>query len=58
MRITGSWCTVTALYNACAAGHGVRLVEVKQAPPPPARRDDLVSDPWLDKLRLKDYPRW
>jgi len=51
-----------ALYNACCAGHGVgvRLVEeVKPAAPPqPARRDDVVSDAWMDRLRLRDYPRW
>jgi hypothetical protein len=51
-----------ALYNACAAGHGVgvRLVEEVKAPPPPppANRDDLVSTEWMDRLRLKDYPRW
>jgi hypothetical protein len=51
-----------ALYNACCAGHGVgvRLVEeVKTAPPPPpARRDDVVSGGWMDRLRLRDYPRW
>jgi hypothetical protein len=52
-----------ALYNACAAGHfcGVRLVdEVKPEPPPapPRREEELVSREWLDRLRLRDYPRW
>jgi hypothetical protein len=51
-----------SLYNACCAGHGVgvRLVE-KMKPPPqprPARRDDLMSGDWLDRMRLRDYPRW
>ena len=51
------------LYNACAAGHGVgvRLVEEVKAPPPqPPRRDEeqLVSRDWLDRFRLRDYPRW
>jgi hypothetical protein len=33
--------------------------EVKPPPPsPPSRRDDVVSDQWLDRLRLKDFPRW
>jgi hypothetical protein len=49
-------------YNACCAGHlaGVRLVEEVKPPPPPqpARRDDVVSDAWMDRLRLRDYPRW
>lgn len=45
-----------ALYNACCAGYGVgvRLVEeVKPPPPPQPAREELVSDPWLDKVRLR-----
>jgi hypothetical protein len=49
-----------ALYNACCAGHlaSVRLVEEVKAPPPPPPRDDVVSDAWMDRMRLRDYPRW
>jgi hypothetical protein len=51
-----------ALYNACAAGHGcgVRLVqEVVPTPSSPRRGPEQnVSEEWLDKLRMKPYPKW
>jgi hypothetical protein len=41
---------------------GVRLVEaVTQAPPPPPTttpNEELVSEGWMDRFRLRDYPRW
>ena len=61
LRKQNHW--LDALYNACAAGHfcGVRLVdEVKPKPPPapPPREEDRVSEHWLDRYRLRNYPRW
>jgi len=52
-----------ALYNACAAGHGcgVRLVQeqVPQSPPRQVRGPEQnVSEGWLDRIRLKDWPKW
>ena len=51
-----------ALYYVCCAGHlaGVRLVEEVKAPPPPQppSRDDVVSEGWMDRFRLREYPRW
>jgi hypothetical protein len=37
----------------------VRLVEeVKPAAPPPPPADDVVSEGWMDRFKLRDYPRW
>ena len=63
LRRQNHW--LDAVYNACAAGHGVgvRLVDEAPQPPPPPRPpavsvEDRASRGSFDPLRARPYPSW